>query len=47
MALLITFFVVDNYVDKFLKIFCIKVGISGKKCIILQPEKLEKKWTIR
>jgi hypothetical protein len=38
--MLITFFIVDNPVDKIFKKFCKKVGISGKKCIILQAEKL-------
>ena len=47
MALLITFFIVDNSVDKFFKNFCIKVGMSGKKCIILSPEKFVYKWIIR
>ena len=37
--LLISFSGVDNSVDKFFKNFCKKVGISGKKCIILKPEK--------
>ena len=45
--MLITFFIVDNSVDKFFKIFCTKVGISGKKCIILKAEKIELKWIIR
>ena len=45
--MLITFFNVDNSVDKFFKKFCIKVGISGKKCIILKPEKFVYKWIIR
>ena len=45
--MLITFSIVDNSVDKFLKKFCVKVGISGKKCIILKPEKFVYKWIIR
>ena len=46
-TLLITFFNVDNSVDKFFEKFCAKVGISGKKCIILKPEKFVYKWIIR
>ncbi len=42
-TLLITFTNVHNTVDNFFKNFYKKVGISGKKCIILKAQKMSGK----